>query len=208
MRKTHDLFSQVYRRSKHKVSFVLGISGSPRRGGNSDVLLDKALEGAQSLGAKAEKIILNDLVFSPCQSCEELSDNGNCLITDDMQTIYPMVQEADILIVSSPVFFGSLSAQTKMMIDRFQCWWRAKHVLNIAVQNKDKIGAFICVQADNKKKFFDNSRSIIKNFFVTVNTEYSEELLCSGLDEKGSVLKSPDILEKAIAVGQKMIKNT
>ena len=99
---------------------ILGINGSPRIGGNTDILLDKALEGAKDKGAVIEKIILNTFKFSPCQECENIKDDGTCIVEDDMQIIYKKIEEADAVILASPIFFGSLSAQTKMMIDRFQ----------------------------------------------------------------------------------------
>jgi multimeric flavodoxin WrbA len=97
-----------------------------KRGGNTDILLDKVLEGARNRGANTEKVILNTLKFSPCQECEKVREDGTCRIKDDMQPLYEKIKKADALILASPIFFGSLSAQTKMMIDRFQCLWLAK----------------------------------------------------------------------------------
>lgn len=83
---------------------VLGINGSPRIGGNTDILLDKVLEGARSKGAKTEKVVLNNLKFSPCQECENLRDDGSCIIEDDMQPLYKKIEEADRIILASPIF--------------------------------------------------------------------------------------------------------
>lgn len=206
MSKLYDLFSKVYRKGKDQSSYVLGILGSPRIGGNSDLLLDKALEGAQNAGASTEKIILNELKLSPCQECEEVTGDGTCRIEDDLQVIYPKIIEADVLILASPIFFGSLSAQTKVMIDRFQCHWRTKLVSKNIKSTKDKSGAFICVQASQKKAFFENARSIVKNFFSTVDVEYREQLFCPGIDEKAGILKFPERLEKAYALGQSLVR--
>lgn len=181
---------------------VLGINGSPRIGGNTDILLDKALEGAKDAGADTEKIALGGLTFSPCLECERLKDYGNCIVEDDMRAVYKKVKEADALIVASPVFFGSLSAQTKMMIDRFQCAWGAKYILKKDIFKK-KTGAFISAAASDRKDFFENSKAIVKNFFAVVNAAYKEELFCSGVDEKAAVLKRGDCLEKARRLGEK-----
>ena len=124
---------------------VLGINGSPRMGGNTDILLDKALEGAQGKGSEIEKVILNTLKFSPCQECEVLKDDGSCIINDDMQPLYKKIKESDAIILASPIFFGSLTAQTKMMIDRFQCAWRARYILKKDIFKKKRCGAFISV---------------------------------------------------------------
>ena len=183
---------------------VLGINGSPRRGGNTEILLDNALKGAQNKGAEVEKIVLNDLEFSPCQECENMPNDGFCIIEDDMQTVYRKMEEADAIILASPIFFGSLSAQTKMMIDRFQCIWRAKYILRKQVFGKRKTGAFISVQGSNRKDFFDNAISIVKNFFVTVNADYKEELFCFGIDEKNAILKHSELLKKAFRLGERL----
>ena len=183
---------------------VLGINGSPRIGGNTDILLDKVLEGARSKGAKTEKVVLNNLKFSPCQECEDLRDDGSCIIEDDMQPLYKKIIEADGVILASPIFFGSLSAQTKMMIDRFQCAWRAKYVLKIDTFKKKRIGGFVSVEGTRREDFFDNAKSIVKNLFKTIDVSYKEELFCSGVDEKGSILKHPEVLKKAFELGEKI----
>ncbi len=183
---------------------VLGINGSPRIGGNTDILLDKALEGAGSKGAKTEKVVLNKLKFSPCQECEDLRDDGSCIIEDDMQPLYRKIKEADRIILASPIFFGSLSAQTKMMIDRFQCAWRAKYILKIDTFKRKKIGGFISVEGSGRKDFFDNARSIVKNLFATINASYKEELFCSQVNEKGDILKYPEVLKKAFELGERI----
>ncbi len=183
---------------------ALGINGSPRIGGNTDILLDKVLEGARSKGAKTEKVVLNDLKFSPCQECENLRDDGSCIIEDDMQPLYRKIEEADGIILASPIFFGSLSAQTKMMIDRFQCIWRAKYILKKDIFKKKKIGGFISVEGTTREDFFHNAKSIVKNLFATINVNYKEELFCSGVDEKGDILKYPEVLKKAFELGERI----
>lgn len=184
---------------------IIGINGSPRIGGNTDTLLDKVLEGAKSKGAQIEKIILNTLEFSPCQECENARDDGTCIIKDDMQPLYKKIDEADVVILASPIFFGSLSAQTKMMVDRFQCVWRAKYILKKEVFKNKKRGVFISVEASQRQSFFDNAKSIVKNLFATINAEYKEELFCSNLDEKGSVLKYEDALKEAFEIGKGIV---
>ena len=207
MRKVHGLFSSIYRKNKQKSLVVLGISGSPRLGGNSEILLDRVLEGAQSVGAIVEKIILNNLEIAPCQSCDLAPTDENCLVNDDMQMIYAQIKEADIIIISSPIFFGSLTAQVKIMIDRFQCFWRAKHFLKLDIDSKSKTGTFLCIQAMHKKNHFRNAEEIVRNFFATVGVKYEEGIACEGIDEKGSIAKKPKVLEQAFKLGQSLIKH-
>jgi len=121
-----------------------------------------------------------------------------------MQQVYKKVEDADGVILASPIFFGSLSAQTKMMIDRFQCLWRAKYILKKDVFRKKKIGAFISVEGTRKEDFFHNAKSIVKNLFATINANYKEELFCPAVNEKGSILKYPEVLKKAFELGQRI----
>jgi len=186
---------------------VLGISGSPRIGGNTDILLDKLLEGAKIKGAKIEKIILNKLKFSGCQECDNVNDDGTCIIEDDMQGVYDKIKNADVIILASPIFFGSLSAQTKMMVDRFQCLWRAKYILKKDIGFKKIKGVFLSIEGSDRKDFFDNAKSIVKNFFAVINVEYKSELFCSNIDAKGNMLKHPDCLKKAFELGERIVSN-
>lgn len=181
--------------------YVLGISGSPRPGGNTDILLDKALLGAKEKGAETEKVILNDLKMVPCQECEQIKDDGTCKIEDDFQSVYAKIKKANAIILASPIFFGSLSAQTKVMIDRFQCYWRYKYVLGKVASSKKRPGALILIEASKRESFLENAKSIIKNFFATLDIDYKEELFCPGIDEKGKIHKHPDLMEKARSMG-------
>jgi len=197
---------RAYLRKLLNFMYVLGINGSPRIGGNADILLEKALEGAQDSGARTEKVILNSLKFSACQECDDLRDDGSCIIEDDMQAIYKKIREADALIIASPIFFGSVSAQTKMMIDRFQCAWRAKNILKKGLFEKKKSAAFLSVQASEKQSFFDDARSVVKNFFAVINASYAGEIFCANIEGKGDILKHRDCLKRAYELGQKITK--
>lgn len=181
---------------------VLGILGSPRRGGNSEILLDKALEGARSSAQQAEKIILNELKFLACQECGGCDRSGKCIIEDDMQAVYKKLDQAGAIILASPIFFGSLSAQTKAMIDRYQCRWVAKEVLGQKGPEQRKKGLLILVSGANREKFFKNAEGIVKNFFAVLNVEFSGNLYCSNVDEKARILKYPDYLKQAFTLGQ------
>ena len=184
--------------------YVLGISGSPRIGGNTELILDKALEGAKTKGAKVEKVILNKLKMCPCQECEKVKDDGTCKIEDDFQSLYAKINAADAIILASPIFFGSLSAQTKIMIDRFQCEWRYKYVLKGKTALKKKEGAFISVEGSKRQDFFDNGKAIVKNFFATADINYKADLFCPSIEDKKDILKHSDFLKKALELGKNL----
>ncbi len=186
---------------------ILGINGSPRKGGNTDILLDKSLEAAKDNGWETEKIILNLLNINTLQEKEYYDVNGEGLspIRDDMQIIYRGVKECDAVILASPIFFGSLSAQIKIMVDRFQCVWVSKNLLKKDVFTQKKAGGFICTAASHRKDFFLNAKSIVCNLFQVIRAPYKAELFCPGLEEKGEVMKHPDFMENAYNFGKKII---
>lgn len=189
-----------------KTKRILGILGSPRKGGNTELLLDKVLEAARRKGAKVKKIILNELKFSPCLECEKIRKDGVCIVEDELTPLYSEIENADGIVLASPIFFGSVSAQTKMMIDRFQCLWLAKNIFQTCKTKKRKVGAFICVEASNRQDFFENAKSIVRNFFATIDTDYKEELLCSGIDKKGAIKEKPECLGKASEIGERIAR--
>lgn len=103
---------------------VLILSGSPRKGGNSDLLCDEFLRGALDAGNQAEKIFLGSKRISPCRACYYCKKSGGkCAIRDDMEEILDKMQAADVIVMSSPVYFYSISAQMKAVIDRCVARW-------------------------------------------------------------------------------------
>jgi len=98
---------------------VLGVLGSPRIGGNSDILLEQALAGARDAGAEVEKIILCRKKISGCLNCEKCNETGVCVIKDDMPEIHKKILEAELVLHSVPVYFWAMTAQMKAYLDRW-----------------------------------------------------------------------------------------
>lgn len=97
---------------------VLGLSGSPRKGGNTDILVQKALEAAKAKGAEVEFIGLAGKDIKGCINCPDCGKRGECVIDDDIQGIYPRMEWADAIILGTPIYFGQMTAQTKTLMDR------------------------------------------------------------------------------------------
>jgi multimeric flavodoxin WrbA len=112
---------------------VLGILGSPRREGNTEILLDEALRGASDHGGLCEKIILRDLKITPCLEIYKCAEDGVCAIQDEMQGLFPKIIQAERLLLASPIFFYSVPALAKAMIDRCQSLWAKKYILKLPV---------------------------------------------------------------------------
>ena len=99
---------------------VLGIYGSPRKGGNTDEMLNAFLAGAESTGAELERLYVRDLEICPCIGCGHCDKAGTCVQRDGMVSVYPRLEQADRIVVASPIYFYSVTAQLKMLIDRSQ----------------------------------------------------------------------------------------
>ncbi|MFC2002420.1 flavodoxin family protein [Chloroflexota bacterium] len=187
---------------------VLGIAGSPRRDGNTDLLLDEVLKGAASRGGKVKKIILNNLKISPCQHCDACLEKGKCRIDDDMQMVYEELEKADRIVLASPIQFMSVSAQMKAMIDRCQALWARKYVLQQPpLSTKERKGLFIAIGGTKFAKLFEPAQATIRALFNTLNITYAGELLFRGVDEKGAITQHPDALGQAFLTGQKLVED-
>ncbi len=183
---------------------ILGIMGSPRIKGNTDLLLDEALKGAQSQGAEVEKIIADKLKIAPCKEYYGCLNDGNCVIRDDMDDLYPKILDADVIIVASPIFFYTVSAQLMMLISRCQALWARKYVLkNLDIPEKK--GVFIGVGATRGEKLFDGPRLTIKYFFQAINAAYTGELLIIGVDKRGEIKDHPTALNDAYELGKRIV---
>jgi multimeric flavodoxin WrbA len=187
---------------------VLGIAGSPRRGGNTDMLLAEFMKGASDKGAEVKMIVLNNQKITPCQHCDACLEKGVCKIKDDMQAIYDEFEQADIIVLASPIQFTGVTSQMKAMIDRFQSRWARKYVLKIPPlgDERKRKGFFISVGGRKVAGLFDPALIMIKTFFRILNIEYAGELLVSKIDEKGAIAKHPDALNQAFVAGQKLVE--
>ena len=188
---------------------VLGIAGSPRRGGNTDLLLQEVMAGAASRGARTETIILADLSIAPCRHCDGCIKTGKCVIEDDMQLIHQKLRGLERLVLASPVFFMGVTAQTKTMIDRCQALWVLKYVLKLPVSlnaGRERKGLFVSVGGTGFKNLFQPSLATVKAFFNTLDIAYAGELLFSRIDEKGAITQHPTALQEAFLAGQKLVE--
>ncbi len=189
---------------------VLGLFGSPRRQGNTELLLEEALKGAAMEGAEVDRLYLSDFTITPCKECHGCDETGNCVILDDMQKIYPKLLEADVVILASPIFFYGVTAWAKALIDRSQALWARKYLLkdpSLSKEGKKRKGFFISVGATKGQKVFEGSILTVKYFCDVLNAEYVGELLFRGVEAKGDILKHPEALQQAFEAGRKLVSD-
>ncbi|MBW2071064.1 MAG: flavodoxin family protein [Deltaproteobacteria bacterium] len=181
---------------------LLAILGSPRRGGNSEILLDQTIRGARGCGLTTEKVVLRDLRISPCLEIYQCAKAGVCAIDDDMQPLLGKITSYDRLVVASPVFFYNVSAQTKAMIDRCQALWARRYLLQEPVSSlPERQGAYIAVGATRGRKLFVGIKLTMRYFFDAIDVRCVGELLVRGADEMGAVREQKHALDAAYDLG-------
>lgn len=174
---------------------VLILSGSPRKGGNSDVLCDEFMRGAADGGNDVQKIFLRDKKIAPCNACYYCRDTGNgkCAIKDDMAEILDKMQEADVIVMASPVYFYSIDAQMKALIDRCVARWRN-------MPNKEFY--YIMTAAENSKTVMDCTLECFRGFAVCLDNAVEKGVLYgNGVYEKGEIFDTP-VMKEAYQMGR------
>lgn len=186
--------------------YVLAFAGSPRKDGNTDILLRQSLEPFKQANDTITLIRLNTLKITPCQHCGGCEHTGKCIIKDDMTEIYEHIYNADRIILASPIFFFSLSAQSKLMIDRAQAFWCAKYLLKreIPAGQFGRKGLLLLAGGMHKDIGVKNSEAIARAFFRTISVPTHDTLSFLGIDAKGDILKHPTALEDAYSAGKRL----
>jgi multimeric flavodoxin WrbA len=191
---------------------VCGIIGSPRKGGNVDLLVSQVLKGASSRGAETHKIYLDDLSIKSCRSCGVDPNPKYCLFEDDMKIIYNAVQCCDAIVLGSPVYFDTVSAQVKLMIDRSNCLMPYVKQPDGASGferrvKKRKKGVFIAVAGTDQE--FNTILTTIKGFFNWTNTELTDTILYAHEDDElGGVKKNREKMNEAYEAGIRLVTSS
>jgi multimeric flavodoxin WrbA len=183
---------------------ILAVYGSPRRGGNSSMLLREAIRGAREAGAMVDELVIRDLKMSPCMEIYGCKKTGRCVIQDDFQQVHDQLLACKGLMIASPVFFYTVSAHTKILMDRCQALWVKKYWIDgvkFGQWEPKRKGLFISVGATQGRKLFDGVLLTIKYFFDVLDMELWKSLLYKGLDAEGAILEHPEYLEEAYRTG-------
>ena len=190
---------------------VLGIGGSPRKGGNSDILLKRLLKGARDEGIATEEIQLRDYQFQPCIGCERCRKDKRCTgLQDGMQLIYPKIREASGLVLISPIYSYNMTALMKSFIDRLYCfydfsderpgYWSSQ----LADQGRKAIIAVVGEQASREAGGMDLTLETMRRSIEALGHEVINELPVLGIFNRGKVREYPQILEQAEAFGRRL----
>ncbi len=193
---------------------VLGIGGSPRKGGNSDILLRRLLLGAEKVGSATEEVQIRDYHVQPCIACEQCRKDEQCTgIQDGMQLLYPKIRESDGLIVVTPVYSYNMTAIMKAFIDRLYGlyyfsderpgFWKSQ----LADQGRKAIIAVVGEHKDQEEGGMNLTLATLRLSIDALGYEIIHELPVPGIFQKGKIREYPQILEEAEAVGRKLISS-
>jgi len=182
---------------------LLAIYGSPRVGGNSDLLLDSFVAGVKSPNWEITHLYVRELNILPCIACGECKKDKQCPIKDDMQAIYPLLLQADAVIVATPVYFYNVPAQLKALIDRCQLfWYKRKRPISF------RPGYLIAVGGRKEKSIFEGILLTIRSFFLTLGVKLKGSWTYAGIDNLGSIKKHPTALKEVYQAGKKLCQKS
>lgn len=174
---------------------VLILSGSPRKGGNSDILCDEFAKGALANGHEVEKICVAERKIAPCLGCYYCKDHGGkCVLNDGMAEILQKIIAADVLVLATPVYFYSMCAQLKAVIDRTVARWTE-------IANKELY--YIMTAAEDERDTMDGTLACLHGFAMCIDGYEEKGILYGrGVQEKGEVVHCPDLMRIAREMGE------
>ncbi|SFQ98525.1 flavodoxin family protein [Desulfoscipio geothermicus] len=190
---------------------ILGIVGSKRKKGNTSILVQEALKAAKREGMETELIFLGDYVIKDCIGCEGCKDTYKCVLNDDMQKIYPLLLEADGIILGSPTYWYNVTADMKAFIDRCyslevfaeddrSCWVG----INEALGGKYAVAIAVCEQHDEKYMGF--TAEAMTKPLVDLGYRVVDTVKAIKLFKAGEALEDEKILEKSRIAGERLVK--
>jgi multimeric flavodoxin WrbA len=176
---------------------VLGIVGSPRRGGNTETLVDTILTSAAEQGATSDKVILNELKIAPCQACNGCQRTGSCIQKDDMEQLIPLMEKANVWVLGTPIYWWGPTAQFKLFVDR---WYG----LDPRCFQGKKVIAAIPMGGGNDH-YARHTIGMLKDICNYLGVDFVETIVAPGMNGSTSVRESTRILETAKAAGMRVL---
>jgi multimeric flavodoxin WrbA len=182
---------------------ILAIFGSPRRGGNTDRLLETFVEGAEETGAVCRRLVVRDQGIGPCDGCQACDADGICVLRDGMQPVYEWIDEADLVVLASPIYFYGITAQAKALVDRSQALWARKHRLGIR-SSGPKFGFLISTGGSKGRRLFECAELTMKYFSDAIDAHYVGSLTFRSIDRLGDIERHPQYLDEARDSGRRL----
>lgn len=190
------------------VAHLVALNGSPVRGSSIDLLLEQVCVGFREAGGEAEQVYCNDLWIKPCQSCGPEPTSGYCIFHDDMDLIFPKLERAHAVVVGSPIYFDSVSAQLKLVIDRCNCITMLMRDGSFRPRwARTRRGAFVTTSGPRQR--YDMAERCVRGFFKWVGVKWEETIAFVHDDvDSGSVAgRASDLMIRAHALGRRLAES-
>ena len=181
---------------------ILGLIGSPRKNGNTQILMEKTLEGARQQWALTETLFLRDLTIQECNGCHACWLSGKCSKNDDMNRIYPKIIQSEFLILGSPVYWYGPTALMKGFVDRltfFNCEANRKGI-------RAKKGVIIIPFEERNLETAEPLISFFEKALDYLEMKLAGKLIVPGVTQKGEVLRQEKIMQEAYELGQELAR--
>jgi multimeric flavodoxin WrbA len=176
---------------------VLILKSSPREHGNSNTLADRVEAGAKAAGAHVQSLMLQRMDIRPCDACDTCQETGVCVIKDDMQQVYPLLEDADAIVIAGPVYWFTINAQAKLCIDR----WYALSPFEGRFRDK-RIGIVLTYgDTDLYTSGGINAIYTFESMFRYIGARIAG-MVYGSADKMGDAAKQPELLEKAYLLGE------
>ncbi len=186
---------------------TIAFCGSPRKMGNTETLVNETIKGIESAGQKVETFYLNAMKIKPCQGCGGCYETGECIFHDDFDTVYRAIRSSDRIIMASPIYFYSVSAQLKIMIDRCQSFWSEKYLLKKTIESgkHGRKGLLLLTGGMKNNTGITCAEACLTAFFRTVSVPEHTSLGYLEIDNKGDILQHPTALKDAYEAGVQLV---
>ena len=176
---------------------VLVLKSSPRQNGNSNTLAEQVSAGAKEAGAEVESLMLHHIDIRPCDACDACQETGVCIVKDDMQKVYPLLEKADAIVIASPIYWFTISAQAKLCIDR---WYALEGSNGNALRGK-QIGIILTYgDTDLYTSGGINAINTFESMFRYIGAEIAG-MVYGSAHEVGDVEKQPELMQRAHQLG-------
>jgi len=180
---------------------ILAVMGSPRRNGNTHILVSKIVEGAKARGAVVDELFLGDLTIRECDGCHACWKGKECSKDDDMRAVYPPIIQSDVIIFGTPVYWYGPTALMKAFVDRF--------VYFNCPENRQKIKGLSAVLAvPFEEDDLETARGVVEFYqksLAYLEIELLGQIIVPGVGEKGAIRSKSQSLQQAYDLGQKLV---
>jgi len=176
---------------------VLGLQGSPRKKGNTNYLISTFMEAAEKSGARTIAIDVTQKDIIPCKEYTVCEKKGFCPIDDYVkEEIYPLLRQADVVVVASPIFFYNMSAQLKAVVDRCQMFWARKYRLKLRDPGANmRRGFLLSAGATRGKNLFEGLQLTTQYFFDAICAKFEGSLTYRGIEGPKDMAAHPSVLD-------------